>query len=52
MLYDGKDGEFDIKLFQNPTAQYRAAPFWSWNCKLNKDLLTEQIEILNGLWRI
>ena len=49
MLYDGKDGEFDIKLFQNPTAQYRAAPFWSWNCKLDKNLLTEQIEILKEM---
>ena len=31
-------------LFQNPTAEYRGAPFWSWNGKLDKALLKEQID--------
>ena len=24
-------------LFEKPTSEYRATPFWSWNCKLEKD---------------
>ena len=30
-------------LFQNPTSEYRGAPFWGWNCKLNEDTLRRQI---------
>ena len=30
-------------LFENPTSEYRAVPFWSWNCELKKDLLAKQI---------
>ena len=33
----------DIELFKNPTSEYRAAPFWAWNCKLDKETLSEQI---------
>lgn len=29
--------------FMNPPAKYRAKPFWSWNGKLNKDIMREQI---------
>lgn len=37
MLYK-KNGTTDLKqeLFKNPTAEYRGAPFWAWNCKLKK----------------
>ena len=35
MLY--KRQEFTKELFQNPTNEYRGAPFWSWNCKLTKE---------------
>ena len=44
MLYkQNQSYELDEKLFKNPTSEYRAAPFWAWNCKLNKDILNEQI---------
>ncbi len=33
------------ELFQNPTSEYRGAPFWSWNCKINEDLVDDQIDI-------
>lgn len=33
-------------LFENPTSEYRGAPFWVWNCKLDKSILAEQIEVL------
>lgn len=29
--------------FKNPDKAYRAAPFWSWNAKLDNDLLKKQI---------
>ena len=32
------------QLFRHPTSEYRAAPFWSWNTKLEKNQLMEQIE--------
>ena len=30
--------------FQNPTSEYRGAPFWAWNNKLDRDQLLRQIE--------
>ena len=35
--------ELDTELFKNPSKEYRGAPFWSWNCKLDKEILKEQI---------
>lgn len=32
------------ELFQNPTAEYRATPFWAWNCKIDENMASEQIE--------
>ncbi len=47
MLYPKRSEKtLDIKLFQNPTREYRAAPFWSWNCKLTKELLEKEIEYM------
>ena len=31
-------------IFQNPTSEYRGAPFWAWNTKLRKEELCEQID--------
>ena len=45
MLYPKKTAPtLDMELFRNPTKEYRAAPFWSWNCELKKDVLEKQIE--------
>lgn len=45
MLYKKKDSsELDEKLFLNPTAEYRATPFWAWNCLIDKNMAAEQIE--------
>ncbi|HIQ05114.1 MAG TPA: hypothetical protein EYH31_05390 [Anaerolineae bacterium] len=41
----------DLKLFQNPPSQYRAAPFWSWNERLEDDELRRQIALMQeGGW--
>lgn len=39
----------DKNLFENPTAEYRGTPFWSWNCKLDKEQLLRQIESLKEM---
>ena len=45
MLYNkNKSKELDKELFRNPTSEYRGAPFWSWNCKLDEARLRKQIE--------
>ncbi|MDR1629733.1 MAG: hypothetical protein LBS36_05915 [Oscillospiraceae bacterium] len=45
MLYK-KNTEHSLsrELFQNPTCEYRGTPFWAWNCKMNMDQLSRQIE--------
>ena len=50
MLYPKKNAKnLDPALFQKPTAEYRAAPFWAWNTKLQKDELLWQIEMLKQM---
>ncbi|GKH31566.1 hypothetical protein MCI89_10655 [Muricomes sp. OA1] len=44
MLYSRSiEDTLDPELFENPPAQYRGAPFWAWNCRLDKDVLLSQI---------
>lgn len=37
------------ELFRNPTSEYRGTPFWSWNCEMNTEMLTRQIEYLKEM---
>ena len=39
----------DPKLFKNPTSEYRGAPFFSWNCRLTKELLDTQIDNMKAM---
>ena len=50
MLYK-KNGtsKLDLDLFRHPTAEYRGAPFWAWNCKLEQKELEWQIEVLKKM---
>ena len=44
MLYRrSKEKELTRELFENPGKEYRGAPFWAWNEKLDKKKLTGQI---------
>lgn len=36
-------------LFQNPTSEYRGTPFWAWNTKLSREILSEQINYLKEM---
>jgi hypothetical protein len=49
MLYEKKYLPFNDENFKNPSSEYRAAPFWAWNTKLNKDELICQIEKLKQM---
>ncbi|MBE6653555.1 MAG: hypothetical protein E7610_09105 [Ruminococcaceae bacterium] len=51
MIYESnrKNQPLDKSLFQNPTAEYRATPFWAWNCDLQKDELLRQIDIFKEM---
>lgn len=39
----------DPALFANPTSEYRGAPFWAWNNKLNQEQLLRQIGYLKEM---
>lgn len=50
MLYKKKNTkELDLELFKNPTAEYRGAPFWGWNCELEECELLRQIDIFKEM---
>ena len=40
---------FSEALFREPTSEYRGAPFWSWNTRLDVVQLTRQIEQLKEM---
>ena len=44
-----KEHSLNTELFKNPTAEYRGAPFWAWNCELDKEELARQIAILKEM---
>lgn len=36
-------------LFENPPSEYRAVPFWAWNCRLHPEHLKEQIHVFKEM---
>ena len=50
MIYKKNNSDsLDMELFKNPTSEYRGAPFWAWNCKLDEKELLRQIECLKEM---
>lgn len=43
MLKNGREAPLDLELFQHPPKEYRGAPFWAWNCRIDKGRLDRQI---------
>ncbi|MCI8417797.1 MAG: hypothetical protein HFI33_09975 [Lachnospiraceae bacterium] len=41
--------KFSKELFQNPTKEYRGAPFWAWNGELDREVLQRQIDVLKEM---
>ncbi len=48
MLYK-KTGELKADVFQNPGSEYRGAPFWAWNCRMDKENIDRTIESLKDM---
>ncbi len=50
MLYSKNNTKtLDMALFENPTSEYRAAPFWAWNCELTPELLKKEIDYMKEM---
>ena len=49
MLYPKNSCPLTDDDFKNPTSEYRAAPFWAWNTKLDKNELIRQIEVFREM---
>lgn len=50
MLYKKNgDPKLNDELFRAPTAEYRAAPFWAWNGKLETETLMREIDMLKTM---
>ena len=50
MLYPkNQEKKLSGELFAHPTSEYRGAPFWAWNCELEKDELLWQLEVLKKM---
>ena len=50
MLYEkNKTEKLSEELFKNPTSEYRGAPFWSWNDKLEKEECVRQTQIFKEM---
>lgn len=48
MLYNKSNDKTD-ELFKNPPNEYRAIPFWAWNCRLENDMMKRQIECFSRM---
>ena len=47
MLYpENQKPQIDLATFQTPGSEYRATPFWAWNCKLDQAVLNRQIDAM------
>ena len=49
MLYKKNIAPMTEELFRNPTSEYRATPFWAWNCELNQALLDKEIGYMQDM---
>ena len=50
MLYPkSNEPALSDSLFLSPSSEYRAAPFWAWNCELERDTLLRQIGIMQRM---
>ena len=48
-LYPKNQMPFDPAVFAHPSSEYRGAPFWSWNNRLNRDQLRRQIDVFKQM---
>lgn len=49
MYKSGCEDHLDMELFKNPSKEYRGAPFWAWNCRIEKGRLDRQISCFKSM---
>lgn len=49
MFYNNTNKNLTKDFFKNPSAEYKAMPFWAWDFKLNKEELEYQINVLEKM---
>jgi len=50
MLYPkNKEPHLSQETFLHPGSEYRGTPFWAWNCKLDREELLRQLEVLKQM---
>ena len=50
MLYKkNREKTLSPELFREPTSEYRGTPFWAWNCRLEKDELLRQLDVMKEM---
>ena len=37
------------EVFGHPTAEYRGAPFWAWNCRVTPELIDRQLGVFREM---
>ena len=48
MLYHNGE-KLTKEKFQNPGSEYRAAPFWAWNCKMTEAEIDNTLDALKAM---
>ena len=38
-----------LKQFERPESKFRGAPFWAWNCRLDKDTVLRQVDVFKEM---
>ena len=50
MLYrKSREARLTDELFANPGYEYRGAPFWAWNCKLDAEEIDRQVDVFDEM---
>ncbi len=49
MLYKKKLAPFSEEDFKNPSSEYRGAPFWAWNCKMEESDVANMTEMFGEM---
>lgn len=49
MLYKKKNKPFSEDDFKNPSSEYRGAPFWAWNCKMEPEDITNMTDMFEEM---
>jgi hypothetical protein len=49
LYYRNTEKTLDKDLFKNPSSEYRGAPFWAWNCALDREEVISQTHVFKEM---